>query len=91
MKSLGDEREGLKRVVGGLKEVVAREGERVRSEAGGEDVAGLVAEAGRLKKEVERLERELESYRDGDPGEVERRRVLVVKAKQSVNQVTGEG
>lgn len=91
MKSLGDEREGLKRIVEGLKEVVLWEGERVRSEAGGEDVGGLVAEMGRLRKEKEMLEGELEGYREGDPGEVERRRALVGKAKAAVNQVTGEG
>ena len=90
MKSLGDEREGLKRVVGGLKEVVVREEERVRSEAGGEDVAGLVAEVGRLRKQKGGLEGELEGYREGDPGEVERRRELVGKVKMGVNQVTGE-
>lgn len=90
MKSLGEEKEGLKRVVEGIKDAIGRERERIRREGGGEDVSEFLAIATSLKKEKGNLEAQLEDYKDGDPTEVERRRGLISKNKAAVNRTTGE-
>lgn len=90
MKSLGEEKEGLKRVVEGIKDAIGRERERIRREGGGEDVSEFLAIATSLKKEKGSLEAQLEDYKDGDPTEVERRRGLISKNKAAVNRTTGE-
>ena len=92
IKVLVEERDGLRRVIGGLKMTLEAEKARVRNDGGraGEEVGRLVEEAAKLRGDKESLELELESYRDRDPMEVERRRKLVEEAKVKVNRNTGE-
>lgn len=91
-KVLVEERDCLRKVIEGLKMTLDVEKARVRNEGGrtGEEVGRLVEEAAKLRRDKEALEIELESYRDGDPMEVERRRKLVEEAKVKVNRNTGE-
>ena len=91
-KVLVEDRDGLRKVIEGLEMTMEAERGRVRNEGGraGEEVSRLVEEVAKLRRDKEALEIELESYRDGDPMEVERRRKLVEEAKVRVNRNTGK-
>ena len=73
--TLGTLKDELAKVEGSLEELEekVREASEKRGEDD-EDRGGLVSAKLELEGEVESLKKELEGYKDGDPGEVERRR-----------------